>query len=89
MTTLIAAYNSEGCIGRCDAKCYNATHPECDCICGGRNHGAGVQKATENTKELAEDWIEHYQRKHNESLDFEVLPQPVQLQLFDIGKQKA
>jgi len=30
MTTLIAAYNSDGCIGRCDAKCYNATEPECN-----------------------------------------------------------
>lgn len=89
MTTLIAAYNSEGCIGRCDAKCYNATHPKCDCICGGRNHGAGIQKATDNTRELAEEWIDRYQRKHKETLDFEVLPQPVQLQLFDIGKQKA
>jgi hypothetical protein len=37
MTTLIAAYDSEGCIGRCDAKCHNATSPDCHCICGGRN----------------------------------------------------
>lgn len=24
---------------RCDAKCYNAKEPKCNCICGGRNHG--------------------------------------------------
>lgn len=64
MTTLIAAYNSEGCIGRCDAKCYNATSPECDCICGGMNHGAGRQKAIANTTEMVETWIERYRQTH-------------------------
>lgn len=60
MTTLIAVYTSSGCVGRCDAKCYGAQHPSCDCICGGRNHGAGLQKAVENTRELAQEWIEEY-----------------------------
>lgn len=50
--TLIAVYNSDGCVGRCDAKCYNATSHECDCICGGANHGAGQQQAVANTR----DW---------------------------------
>lgn len=58
MSTLIAVYNSEGCVGRCDARCYNAQHPDCDCICGGRNHGAGRDRAVENTRELASGWIE-------------------------------
>lgn len=58
MTTLIAVYNSEGCAGRCDARCYDAAEPECECICGGRNHGAGKQQALDNTRELAESWIE-------------------------------
>lgn len=65
MATLIAAYNSEGCIGRCDAKCYNATEPHCDCICGGKNHGAGFQKAMDNTREMAEEWMEEYGLKHD------------------------
>jgi hypothetical protein len=65
MSTLIAVYNSEGCVGRCDAKCYDATEPECDCICGGKNHGAGKQRATDNTRELAEQWIETYSKNHN------------------------
>jgi hypothetical protein len=60
MATLIAIYNSEGCVGRCDAKCYEATHPECDCICGGRNHGAGQQQAMDNTREMVESWIDEY-----------------------------
>jgi hypothetical protein len=58
MTTLIAVYNSEGCVGRCDARCYEAAEPECDCICGGRNHGAGQEQALDNTRELAESWLE-------------------------------
>jgi len=64
MTTLIAAYNSSGCCGRCDAKCYNATEPECTCICGGMNHGAGKSKAIENTNELADNWMEAYEKQH-------------------------
>ncbi len=59
MTTLIAVYNSEGCVGRCDAKCYEAAEPDCDCICQGRNQGAGKQQALDNTRELAEGWLEH------------------------------
>lgn len=29
----------------------------------GRNHGAGIQVAQDNTRELAEDWIEEYERR--------------------------
>ena len=59
MTTLISYQSSGGDQGRCDAKCYEATEPECTCICGGRNHGAGKQQAIDNTRALAESWIEH------------------------------
>jgi hypothetical protein len=52
MTTTLAVYNSEGCVGRCDANCHDATSPHCDCICGGKNHGQGLQKAIENNHEL-------------------------------------
>lgn len=48
MATLMAVYNSEGCVGRCDARCYNAIHPNCTCICGGRNHGKGEAFAVLN-----------------------------------------
>ena len=61
MTTLIAVYNSEGgCVGRCDAKCYAARRPGCECVCGGHNHGKGAAQAMENTRELAEEWIAAY-----------------------------
>lgn len=56
MTTAIAVYNSEGCVGRCDARCHNATDPACDCICGGRLHGVGAQNAVaQNTRDLLGD----------------------------------
>jgi hypothetical protein len=60
MTTLIAVYTSDGCAGRCDASCHDAKHDECTCICAGRNHGVGRQRAIENTRELAEKWLERY-----------------------------
>lgn len=50
MTTLIAVYNSEGCVGRCDARCYGAHSSKCDCICGGANHGAGFDQAERNVR---------------------------------------
>jgi hypothetical protein len=49
--TLIYVGDNYGCVGRCDAKCYNAKDPHCDCICGGMNHGAGKQAAIGNTRE--------------------------------------
>lgn len=45
MTTAIAIYDSDGCIGRCDAKCHDARTADCDCICGGRLHGVGARNA--------------------------------------------
>jgi hypothetical protein len=41
-------------VGRCDAKCYDAHEPDCDCICGGRNHGARLVQALENTADLVD-----------------------------------
>jgi hypothetical protein len=58
VAVLIAVYAGDGCVGRCDAKCYNAWGPECHCICQGANHGAGKQEAIENTRELAGTWLE-------------------------------
>lgn len=68
MSTLIAVYNSSGCVGRCDAKCYDAIEDECDCICGGANHGAGKQQAIDNTRAWADTWIS---RAHNDGWDFD------------------
>jgi hypothetical protein len=66
--TLIAVYKSSGdrgsiCVGQCDARCYEAAHPDCDCICGGRNHSVGQQKAMDNTREMYAGWIDEYERQ--------------------------
>lgn len=53
MTTLITVGDNYG-SRRCDAKCYNAESSDCDCVCNGRNHGAGLQKAQENVEKMAE-----------------------------------
>lgn len=58
MTTLISYQSSGGDQGRCDAKCYNAVNSDCTCICGGENHGAGLERALENCRERAEEWVE-------------------------------
>jgi hypothetical protein len=65
MTTLIAVYTSQGCIGRCDARCYEATHPECTCVCGGRNHGKGRTQSITNTRHQAQRWIADDTRAHD------------------------
>jgi len=57
MTTLIHVRNSEGTVGRCDAKCYEAKGPVCDCICHGMNHGAGLERAIERTSNLTAEMI--------------------------------
>lgn len=81
--TLIAVYNSDGCVGRCDAHCYEATHPHCDCICGGANHGAGLKKAQDNTREYCEKMIEQYCEKHNiKDGNGHVNPDLFQLKMF-------
>lgn len=60
-------------MGRCDAKCYDASEPECDCVCGGRNHGAGRRQAMENTQAMAGEWIEQWKKERpGEQFNFEV-----------------
>lgn len=59
MTTLISVHNSEGEVGRCDAKCHNAKHKDCDCCCGGVNHGVGGRQAIQNTREMANGLAEN------------------------------
>jgi hypothetical protein len=51
MTTLLTVGNSEG-SRRCDAKCYDAKGSICRCVCGGRNHGKGLDEALSNCREI-------------------------------------
>ena len=81
MVTLISWSTSGGEQGRCDAKCYEAIGPECDCICGGRNHGAGQEKAIENTRELADDMLNEFTLNHTQSIRANVNQDILQLSL--------
>lgn len=47
--TLIAIYKEDKCVGRCDARCYNAKGDDCHCVCKGTNHGKGFDLARANT----------------------------------------
>jgi hypothetical protein len=50
MTVLIAVTGGDGeALGQCDARCYNAKHRRCKCVCSGRNHGQGLDRALDNT----------------------------------------
>jgi len=66
MSTLMSTGNSSGETGRCDAKCYDAKYPHCNCCCGGRNHSAGIGKAIQNTTEYANEMIKEWKSKHPE-----------------------
>lgn len=65
MTVLLAVYNSEGCVGRCDARCYNATEHVCECICKGANHGVGKAQAIAQTTDAFEKWLDDYREVHD------------------------
>lgn len=60
--TLIEIRSASGrLLGRCDARCHEAVSPECDCCCGGRNHGRGLERAIAQTREYAQALIpEHW-----------------------------
>ena len=62
-------------MGRCDVRCYDARRLECHCICGGRNHGAGLERALTNTAELVAQHAELIKRMREMGGD-EVLVQP-------------
>jgi hypothetical protein len=82
MTTLISWASSGGASGRCDAKCYGADSAPatCTCICGGVNHGAGLERATENTSRQAEAMIASYAGMPG--LSAKVSPEASQQSLF-------
>jgi hypothetical protein len=57
MTTLLSVHSKQRCISTCDARCYNGMQPSelkeprrdaCICICGGANHGVGLNHAVYN-----------------------------------------
>ena len=54
---LIEVRDNNGVVGRCDANCYEAGCPKCTCVCGGVNHGVGLNAALRRTANIYEDVI--------------------------------
>lgn len=52
--------NSDG-TRRCDSRCYNARGHRCECICGGVNHGSGLQVAQDHVRRMGEGLLEAFQ----------------------------
>lgn len=55
--TTIKVVNSNGMVGRCDARCHEAKTPDCHCICGGAFHGIGSEAAREDRFDLTDSEI--------------------------------
>lgn len=85
--TVLAAYDGQGnCLGRCDDRCHSAQTPpsSCQCICGGKNHGQGLTKALENTREQAQAWLEDFKEAHPDLAFHKMDPAVRQLSLFKL-----
>ncbi len=79
---LMSVYNPEGLQGRCDEKCYNATSTRCVCICGGVNHGVGLDKAIENTRDIALDKIFETAKSQGITGSLRIFKSHIQMELF-------
>jgi alpha-galactosidase/6-phospho-beta-glucosidase family protein len=76
--------NSNGEGGRCDAKCYNAVEDECQCCCGGVNHGVGLKRAIDNTTRKYNEIIEWAQNNGYSGIKLsEEIGKYMQPSLFD------
>ena len=82
MTTLITQKVGSGPNRRCDAKCYDAKHPKCTCICGGMNHGAGGVQAIINTHEKGLDFMAEGFELHVPQDAVKIIPNEQQISLF-------
>jgi len=89
VTTLISYQSSGGDQGRCDAKCYDASEPDCDCICGGMNHGAGKEQALDNTREMAEEWVRQARERGQDVTDVMLAIDAMHEPLFALGGDRS
>lgn len=83
MSCLIYASDGQGrCVGKCDATCYDAEGPDCDCICRGMNHGKGKKAAQDNTSKYVDEWMKKYREEHPGVKTFGFGEDPKQQKLF-------
>jgi alpha-galactosidase/6-phospho-beta-glucosidase family protein len=71
---LIEVRGSDGkLIGACDAKCYLAEEERCECVCGGINHGVGLERAIDQMKGLMKDLTERWKEGEGMSAQVRVI----------------
>jgi hypothetical protein len=85
MSTLISSGSSGKARRVCNAKCYNAIGPDCDCMCGGVNHGVGYMQARDNCRSMGVLWIARAKRLPSFRRKRAFVPE--QAELFGDGDQ--
>lgn len=60
MTTLLLLKASDGREFSCDGRCYLAKTEKCSCVCGGDNHGVGLDSACEITRQNSDKMVERF-----------------------------
>lgn len=61
----------------CDARCYSAIGPDCNCVCGGMNHKVGYEQALANTQALARNMVADFITKEGKEESF------IRVKVFD------
>lgn len=79
MVALLTVRLGNTVVDQCNATCYEATGRACRCICEGRNHGVGLDRAIVNTRRLHTDWVRRAKNaglvdSHELGADVEQLP---------------
>lgn len=58
MTALLTIRSAGSVVQSCDARCYDAEHDACKCVCGGESHGVGLEQATANARRMWAVWVD-------------------------------
>jgi hypothetical protein len=66
--TLIVVKDKDKVVRRCDKRCYDAKHEDCDCVCGGINHGKGFDAAQKNVADHFQAIKEKFEAEHPDRL---------------------
>lgn len=84
MAALLIVRSGNAVVGACGSRCFNADRTRCWCICGGMNHGVGLERATDNTRAHCAEWAARAGADAARPVTFEVALEVAQLPLFDL-----
>ncbi|WP_289009066.1 hypothetical protein [uncultured Thermomonospora sp.] len=57
MVALLTVRRGNTVVDQCNATCYEASGKVCRCVCGGANHGVGLEQAVVNTRAMHAAWV--------------------------------